>query len=1093
MGLTSEQQKIIENNKKNLIVSASAGSGKTFVLIKYISNLIIKKKVPLKRFLVLTFTKAAAREMKERLLKTFLEEKTSTFLNEQIDEMPSCDISTIDAFCEKVLKQNISKTDLDENFSILDEKQSGILKRKAFERTIEDFTENNSEGFAEIFFAFKKNKDLIFECVNDLANFFDSQEDEEYLIDYYLNNSEKFFKEACTNLNEKLKNEFLKTSLLLNNFSSDNAVLLEDYKKLNDFVYLNLSDDFIANAFLISQLDKPKLSQKKIDFENQQILKNAVAKVKEIIDFCKQFDLSSYSIQKQKTAVLPNAILKLYRLYRENYIKAKTNFDCIDFADCEKYTKVLLGNHEILKDLQANYDYIFIDEYQDTNKLQESIIKPIAEKGMFMAVGDIKQGIYGFRNANMEIMLNDIEQFSKNENSNALFLKSNFRSDKNILNFVNKIFKKAMTEDSAGVDYKNTSMLNGKQEFLNSKFPAVEVCVCKKEENEELLLPEIYSVKDDKLEIKSANMLEAKIICKKVKEFLAGEIFNPKTKKFEKVKPQDIAILFRGRNQIMNSCFSLLSKEGIPVTTDEKLKLFESPVVKILNNLLKLTISKNNDIALASVLCSPFGNFNFEEISHIAMADGENFYEKCKFLEEKNLKLKEFFKNLCDFEMLVQVKGVVESLKIFSDKFNFYENLLKELKNIQEKQNIEDYYNLIYNLDAEFNIPKIIETFENADISSNSVAQSDDSVLLTTIHATKGLEYPIVILAGCGENLEKVQPKQYAINKNYGIGTNVYDNVSLTKSPSIVLKAIKEQTRKKNWIDELMIFYVALTRAKNHLILCGTDKNLILKQEATDCKCYLDFVYFALGQDFENQNNIVSDFCSVNLIEDIEDEFVEKEEIITNINNYDKSIFPKLEYNYINKDFCNLQLKNSVTSINESEKTTINSFSLDKNDDFITIGNCYHHAMKSLNFEKIKDIESLEEEINKNLLLKEEINNYVNNDLILKNILIVKQLCGNRKIYKEKEFVMGASLKELGLSSGEQKIIVQGAIDCFALGEEDIILIDYKYSNIQNDKTLKNKYIKQLQTYALALSKNFKNKKIKTFLLSLKSAKIIEI
>ena len=158
MGLTSEQQKIIENNKKNLIVSASAGSGKTFVLIKYISNLIIKKKVPLKRFLVLTFTKAAAREMKERLLKTFLEEKTSTFLNEQIDEMPSCDISTIDAFCEKVLKQNISKTDLDENFSILDEKQSGILKRKAFERTIEDLLKITVKVLQKYFLHLKKIK-----------------------------------------------------------------------------------------------------------------------------------------------------------------------------------------------------------------------------------------------------------------------------------------------------------------------------------------------------------------------------------------------------------------------------------------------------------------------------------------------------------------------------------------------------------------------------------------------------------------------------------------------------------------------------------------------------------------------------------------------------------------------------------------------------------------------------------------------------------------------------------------------------------------------------------------------------------------------
>lgn len=1099
MGLTYEQQRIMDNNKKMLVVSASAGSGKTFVLVKYIANLIISKKIPLKRFLVLTFTKAAAREMKERLLKAFLEEKTNSFINEQIDDMPSSDISTIDAFCEKVLKQNIAKTDLDENFSILDEKQSYNLKRKAFDETVEKFSENESESFGEIYFAFKKNNDMIFECIESISSFFDSQEDEEYLLDYYQNNSEKIFNQACKFLNEKLKNDIVEISSCLFEFNSQDSTLLNEYEQLNQILSLNIGEDFIENVLLISKIERPRLSQKKIDKKNQAILKSVSAKIKDLIDKCKQFDFSPYSIQKQKLAILPNAILKFYKQYKVNYEKIKSKYDVIDFADCEKKVKQLLQDKEILKTLQESYDYIFVDEYQDTNKLQESIIKPIAEQGMFMAVGDIKQGIYGFRNASMEIMLSDIEEFSKSNDGDALFLKSNFRSDKNILNFVNYIFEKTMTKESCGIDYKKTSMLVSEQEFIETSKPNVEIYVCKEQVEEDCDLPKVYSVKDDVLKTKSKNPLEARVVVEKVKEFLQSNIYNPKSKQFEKVKPQDIAILFRSRKETMTECYNLLKQNNIPTITDAKSLLFDSPLVQILNNLLKLLLSFDDDIALSSVLLSPFGDFDFNLLTNILKTGQGSLYQKCLEQKSTNPKIEEFFEKIKYFEMLVQVKGVVNALKIFINENNFLAKMPKEVANEQEMQNIEDFYNLIYSLNAEFNIPKIVNTFENAELKTNSVTQSENSVLLTTIHATKGLEYPIVILACCGEDFDKTLPKSYELSKKYGLGTNVYDNISLTKSPSIVLKAIKEEKKQKEWIDELMIFYVALTRAKNHLVLCGTGKDFIIKSKVHDCKNYLDLLYFSMGQNLlsslEEQGQIKNKLFDIKIVEGFE-ENIESVNLVVNKNeNLDyENLYKELNFDYKNKDVCCFELKNSVTSINEKEKGENKAVVAISNErqNFIDTGNSYHNAMKKLNFEKIFDYTSLMQEIEKDSILKEEIKDFVDYNLLLSNILKVKELCKNKVVYKEKDFVMSLKLNETGLLNSDEKIIIQGAIDCFAVGENDVTLIDYKYTTTQDENVLKNRYKKQLQLYAKALKKAFENKEIKIYLLSLRQAKIID-
>ena len=415
--------------------------------------------------------------------------------------------------------------------------------------------------------------------------------------------------------------------------------MLNEYEQLNQILSLNIGEDFIENVLLISKIERPRLSQKKIDKENQAILKSVSAKIKDVIDRCKQFDFSPYSIQKQKLAILPNGILKFYK-------KIKTKYDVIDFAECKKKVKQLLQDKEILKTLQESYDYIFVDEYQDTNKLQESIIKPIAEQGMFMVVGDIKQGIYGFRNASMEIMLSYIEEFSKSNDGDALFLKSNFRSDKNILNFVNYIFEKTMTKESCGIDYKKTSMLVSEQEFIETSKPNVEIYVCKEQVEEDCDLPKVYSVKDDVLKTKSKNSLEARVVVEKVKEFLQSNKYNPKSKQFEKVKPQDIAILFRSRKETMTECYNLLKRNNIPAITDAKSLLFDSPLVQILNNLLKLLLSFDDDIALSSVLLSPFGDFDFNLLTNILKTGQGSLYQKCIEQKNSNKKIEEIFKKI---------------------------------------------------------------------------------------------------------------------------------------------------------------------------------------------------------------------------------------------------------------------------------------------------------------------------------------------------------------------------------------------------------------------------------------------------------------
>lgn len=1112
MDFTDEQDSVLKSKVKDLVVSASAGSGKTFIVIEKIIRLICDDKVPVERLLVLTFTKAASQEMQNRLYKAILEKPSSDFLIEQIDALPLSDISTIDSFCEKIIKRNINKLDIDENFVILDEKTSKNLKKLAFSRTFQFFSQNKVDDFEQIYFAFKRNKDNIEDCVFALQDFLASCNNQEDLLEKFEEESEEYNKLAETELIKNIKESFKQASDVLS------FIDVSSLNKVEDKIYNHLKNittqDFDKDIFTLSQninsfLPLPAF-RGKMEEENKNILSKARDYIKEGLKITENYLYVPQDIENSiKEGTLIKALVAFYRHFIFLYNSLKAKRDGLDFADIEYYAKQLLEDPDIKKSLQDKYDYIFIDEYQDTNRLQQSILKPISEGGYFVAVGDLKQGIYGFRNARMEIMQEDIENFLKKPDGDALRLTGNFRTDKNVLDFVNVVFNKVMTLQSVGIDYENTSNLVGLQTFKEDSLPAIAVDIITKrektkeeKEQEKENLPTLYSVQEAELGDESL-INEILAIQERIEQVYDSEIYDAKKKVFRKVNYSDITLLFRNRSSLMRETYKHLVKQGFPVNADIKESLLDDGEVGVIYSLLKLTLNMHDDISLVAVMNSFFGNFNIDELAEYRLSENRKGSKK-KFFEifeesvdEKILKLKEKINN---FKFEIQIFGIIKALnRLFND--HDYYSYLQSLDDGYEKiGNINALFKLIRSANLDNNVCGVINQLEG--VQESAGGGGGNAITMTTIHATKGLEYPIVILCGAGESLTKPWTKSYIISEKFGLASYINDFENMLRVPSPNFIAGKLEKHHREFIDEIMIFYVAMTRAQNHLFIIGSGKEKDLDFEnINNQNSYLKMIFYALGENLTSQifsqGKVVQNKWEFNVFDEIEFQPEETNDCQQKEVNFQKEIEEYNNFKYPFKDISKLSFKNSVTGamkLNEQEEliTPADNLQLSNNQLAIDRGNAYHEALKLLDFDKINSLEDLKIEIEKiKDFMTEGYIQLIDEQLLLKNILIIKELTSGGQLCKEKEFIMQCSLNEIGFSQSEEKVIIQGIVDLFAVGEE-LTLVDYKFSSLSSD-ALKARYGKQIQLYSQALEKAFNKKIEKRYLLSLKNGEVIKL
>ncbi len=1026
--LTASQKDCVFFNKGSALVSASAGSGKTHVIIERIIRLVTKENVPVDRILAMTFTNLAAGEMKEKLKKALINEYNQTNnpkIKEEISKVGVADINTIHAFCSNLLRRYFYRLSLDANFEIIDEKKSEKLKRQALDTLFEKLYESSDEDFFFLLSTYRKKrtdlalKNIIFKLENYTQRFKNTQDLEEITIQ---------------------------------NFENEIAF----YKK--------------------SQNDNPLNKE-----ENQGKINNLN---------------SAYNIAKK--------LFKLLNAYISVYDELKTENSCVDFEDLQSLTLKLLQDDEIRKNVQDSYDYIFVDEYQDVNAKQEELILLLTQNNCF-EVGDSKQSIYAFRGCNPKFFNDKYLKFKKEKlsvNEKAISLDCNFRSAENIIITVNKVFGEIFTKDFCGMDYNDNPMVYGN---LYGDFKGVvnyhQII------NDLSTLPKekffedrgVYSVKDSDKFVKSKDKnCEHLVIAKLISDYVFKKSYydikeKDKEKRLKIYDYKDICILVRSLSSYTEELTACLVEYGIPVASSGKMSISEYPEIKVLLNLISLICVSNQDIPLASTMLNLY---DFTE-NELALIRGDNdrklsFYACVKEISKQNSnlakKVKNFLESFEEIRLLSEFAPAHEVLNRIINKTKWDVKLLSSENGEAKLKRVEK---LIYESCSqnkqmkikEFNqyIVKFIEKI------SVSEAFGENTVKIMTAHASKGLEFPLVILTGLNKNFNTEDIKgNVLLSEKFGAIPKSYIHENMSVSENSLREKIRLEYKLNHSVEEARLLYVEFTRAKCEL-------HLILGETELEEKRDLEKVF--------NAKNPIS-FLSKKDAQIVEHKKSELIKLIPTSKNQvivgklkdtllSKQIRENLNFVYPYLSDVLLPIKSSVSEANSHEEyfetTTIFGESNSE------LGTAYHRflqlsKMDALNVEKEK-----KEFLKKELITNEQY--LMLDDKKLKSILSMPIFSEFKeaKVLREQKFCKLVDSKFLNYENSNEKILVQGIIDCILIKNDKATLIDYKLSTIISEEDIIKKYKKQMQLYKLAIESILKIKVERVILINILQEKIIDV
>lgn len=885
MSFTKEQISAIETRNKNILVSAAAGSGKTTVLVERIIKRILKDKINVDNLLIVTFTNSAASEMKERIIAKINDEidknKNDEFLKEQLLRINKAQISTIDSFCLKIVKDNFKYLDIDPNFRIVDNEELTILKFEALENFLEKHYSTNNEKFINTLNAFSKKADdksftdLFFKVYEQAQN---SPYPKEWLVNAYnefnINSKEDFIKSKTFLKVVEYSKEYLNEISKISDFINYTLTGIKE-DKLTEF----LKNEFAQYDYLLKTLEDKNFSEFYNSIENlkfktwpRNVLKDNLAlkdEIKSLRDNCKEiivklksnfYSKSICKIIEENKIIFPimETFCQLVIEFDTYFMKIKKDKKTFTFNDISHFCLHILINQEsktpsiIAENYKNEFAEIILDEYQDSNLIQEEILSAISKENNRFMVGDIKQCIYRFRQANPKIFNSKYTgYFSGNLNGVRIELNANFRSMENVINSINFFFEKIMSQNFGEVDYDDNSRLYPKANFFdfeNNLF----------EKNCELYI--IDSTEEDMPEDINEQMLidikntelEASFVAKKISDMKTKEnllVLNKTTNKYEPLEYKDIVILMR--NNIYTEVFSkVLSEYNIPNFSKTYSGFFDFLEISTILNILKIIDNPLQDIALISVMYSPIFNFSANELLEIKVLGKSKLFYNCivNFLNENDCIIK-------------KSEYLSEKLNIFLEQIKKWQNISKTLSINELLSYIyedSDYYNYVGLLQngkmRQANLFKLSEkaiTFENTglrgifaftsyiekiknfnqDGDSNIISENDNTVRIMTIHKSKGLEFPVVFISGLHKIFNEKDTKEAILfDSEYMLGVSIFNNTNEDEelfSPrfnitSFQKELIKEKIKFETYSEELRILYVAFTRAKEKLILTGT-------------------------------------------------------------------------------------------------------------------------------------------------------------------------------------------------------------------------------------------------------------------------------
>ena len=942
---TKEQHEAIYTRKCNLLVAAAAGSGKTAVLVERIIQIITNGKEPvdIDKLLVVTFTSAAAAEMRERIANAIskkLEERpNSKELQRQLTLLSRANITTMHSFCLDVIKNYFYTIDLDPSFRIADDTECTLMKNEIIEELFEELYEEDDDEFKVLVESYsgsrddEKLKDMILKLYSfSMSGPWPEQWLLEKAEDFNINTIEDLNKTAWidvlkSNLKVELTgfinmmnkaieiiNETDGLEPYLDNFNSEIASMH------NAYISLDYGLEEIYKAFKLITFGRIA-SVKKSNVSDE----NAQSTVKSIRDTVKKkigklmednFTFTPGEAVEGIKRVYPSmrTLSRITLDFSDRFNQKKREKNLLDFNDLEHLClKILIDKDEdgnivpsqVAEHFRKTFDEVLVDEYQDSNNVQETIIdlvsrKSLDEPNVFM-VGDVKQSIYRFRQAKPELFLDKYNRYSleAGEKDRKIQLYKNFRSREEVISGSNYIFKMVMSNIVGELEYTDEEALHLGASYKENTDENVivggDIELHILDKSGEAKVNEIATEDDNDSEGESkeeeedvdAIALEAKIVSKRIRELFDGDgkkqfkVFDKDTNEYRNIKYKDIVILLRATKNWAEIFLEELGCEGIPVYADTGSGYFESIEIRTIMSLLKVIDNPLQDVPMIALLKSPVVGFTAEELSDLRLLNKElYFYEIIKEVSEGNIEANNGLKEKC-IEFIENLKGWREkSIYTPIDEFIWflymdtaYYGYVGAMPNGKLRQaNLKILFQRAKQFESTsfkglFNFINFINKLRKSsgDMGSAKVlGENEDVVRIMSIHKSKGLEFPVVFCCGTGKQFNLMDLNNSILyHEELGFGPD-YVNLEKRNAYSTLAKeAIKKIIRLETLSEEMRILYVAFTRAKEKLIITGAtrdlekainnwisssslDKNLILPSEVLKGKSYLDWIAMAM-------------------------------------------------------------------------------------------------------------------------------------------------------------------------------------------------------------------------------------------------------
>lgn len=922
MKWTKGQKQAIESQSGDITVAASAGTGKTSVLSQRAVRILSLPELgpEVSDILVLTFTDAAAGEMKQRIAQRLRDaacEKKNAHLRRQLLMLDGADISTVHSFCKRVISQHFHRLGLDPTFRVMDADESRLIKAEILEEIVEEAWQDSSvaQGMGQLLRgrAVSSPKRNFLNCVVDVSNFLDAVVSRQNWYDraIVLNDavtaaSSDAVKNQKQIILEKLRTfrEQFEWSLKL-----DEKIAGGHWKQQIEEQCLAVvtpaidfleKDDFKSFSKLLNSFDGFKWNNKPKGLEDglKEIVQSAARKA--IGDFK---NLSSFAILNPDYAhlvaggcsVQVKVLVELVKRFDRAYQAEKRRLNCVDFADLEKYMLALLSEKgdvdsgkasDIALGLQKKYKYIFVDEYQDINPVQQKIIDLLGGLAKVFVVGDVKQSIYAWRGADCGLFVERLGKTGIDESKSRVDLNENFRSKAGILNFVNEVFSRIMTASVAAIEYDEKAALRPFNASADGTDKAdVELILVDEDSAEEQQGDEENGETGYAQEVINRRAIVAAERIKRLVEVEKFRVYDKGSGSYRPCRWSDIVILTRAFEQRANNYVQVLRCANIPVVSDSSVGYFAATEVNDMLSLLTVLDNPRQDIALASVLRSPLFGISDSELALVKshQTGRTDFYSLLESFaassDNKKLrgKISDALQKLDEWRSLARRGSLADLIwQIFSqtDYLSFVSalpggsqrraNLLKLHQRAIQFESFASSVNMI-SLSRFVNfLQKLLDSGGDwAPAEPDSSAAN--AVRVMSVHKSKGLEFPIVILAETNRQFRvNMDAGDCIADSQAGIGLKIIDETSGAKLSSLGWQVIREKQRKRNLAEEMRILYVAMTRAKDKLILSGaaeSERCGKLLSSATVCdfeklpsfliedaRSELDWILLALGR-----------------------------------------------------------------------------------------------------------------------------------------------------------------------------------------------------------------------------------------------------